>query len=86
MPPELIALINKPVLLIAILFVGVLARMQAERFLSLQRRTAWKRRNPARWNEQRGGKSRTPHSTAKHNRSSSFRRNQIRLVFLDHLA
>ena len=48
MPAELIALINKPVLLIAILFVGALIGIQVERFVSRQRRAEWRRR--------RGGK------------------------------
>jgi len=54
MPPELIALIDKPVLLIAILFVGAFAGMQVERLLAKQRRAAWKRRNasgPKNWRE-----------------------------------
>ena len=50
MPPELIALINKPPLLIAILFVGVFAGMTIERFLAAQRRAAWKRRKGWRGN------------------------------------
>lgn len=45
MPPELIALINKPVLLIAILFVGALIGIQVERFVSRRRRAEWKRKN-----------------------------------------
>jgi len=53
MSPEILALIDKPALLIAILFVGAFAGMQVERFLSKQRRAAWKRRNGGRW-EKRG--------------------------------
>jgi hypothetical protein len=45
MPPELAALIDKPVLLIAILFVGGLIGMQVERFATKQRRAEWRRRN-----------------------------------------
>ena len=49
MPPELVALINKPVLLIAILFVGALIGIQVEQFVSKQKRAEWKRRNAWRW-------------------------------------
>ena len=49
MPPEILALIDKPVLLIAILFVGAFVGMQVERLLARQRRAAWKRRNPGKW-------------------------------------
>lgn len=48
--PEFIALIDEPVLLIAILFVGALIGIQIERFVSRQRRREWKRR------KERGGK------------------------------
>jgi len=52
MPPELIALINKPILLIAILFVGALIGIQIERLVSKQRRAEWKRRAGWKgWNE-----------------------------------
>jgi hypothetical protein len=44
MPPELIVLIDKPVLLIAILFVGALIGIQVERFVWRQRPTEWRRR------------------------------------------
>ena len=44
MPPELIVLIDKPVLLIAILFVGALIGIQVERFVGKQRRAEWRRR------------------------------------------
>jgi hypothetical protein len=53
MPPEIQALIDKPILLIAVLFVGAFAGMQVERFLSMQRRAAWRRRNAGKW-EKRG--------------------------------
>jgi hypothetical protein len=56
MPPELIALINKPVLLIAILFVGALIGIQVEQIVSKQRRAEWKRRNAWRWEKQASGK------------------------------
>jgi hypothetical protein len=47
MPPELVALINKPVLLIAILFVGALIGIQVERFVWKQKRAEWRRRKGA---------------------------------------
>jgi len=49
MPPELIALINKPVLLIAILFVGAMVGIQVERFVSKRRRAEWRRRKGDGW-------------------------------------
>lgn len=48
MPPELIALVDKPILLIAILFVGALIGIQIERFVRWDNRRKWQRR--------RGGK------------------------------
>jgi hypothetical protein len=51
MPPELIALIDKPVLLVAILFVGALIGIQVERFVSKQRRAEWRRKNEWRWKQ-----------------------------------
>ena len=54
MPPELIALINKPVLLIALLVVGAFAGMRLERLLAQQRRAAWRRRNPGKWDKRDG--------------------------------
>jgi len=57
MPPEIQALIDKPILLIAVLFVGAFAGMQVERLLAMQRRAAWRRRNPGKWEKRgRGGK------------------------------
>jgi hypothetical protein len=44
MPPELQTLIDKPVLLIAILFVGALIGIQVERFVWKQRRAEWRRK------------------------------------------
>ncbi|MGN6156093.1 MAG: DUF2726 domain-containing protein [Sphingomicrobium sp.] len=45
MPPEILALIDKPVLLVGVLFVGALAGMAVEQIVSKQRRTDWRRRN-----------------------------------------
>ena len=53
MPPEILTLIDKPLLLIAVLFVGAFVGMSVEQFLSRQRRAAWRRRNPGKW-EKRG--------------------------------
>ena len=52
MPPEIIALIEKPYLLIAVLLVGAFAGMIIERFLSKMRRQSWRERNRWRWEEQ----------------------------------
>ena len=49
MPPEILALIDKPLSLIAVLFVGALAGMWVEQFISQRRRAAWKRKNEGRW-------------------------------------
>jgi hypothetical protein len=49
MPPEILALIDEPLSLIAVLFVGALIGMAIEQFVSKQRRAAWRRRNPAKW-------------------------------------
>lgn len=43
MPTELLALTDKPFLLIGVLLVGVVIGMAAERFLSRMRRQAWRR-------------------------------------------
>ena len=53
MPPEIIALIEKPHLLIALLLVGGFAGMTVEKFLSTMRRQAWKERNRWRWERKR---------------------------------
>lgn len=55
MPPEIIALIEKPHLLIVVLLVGALAGMTVEHFLSKMRRQAWKERNRWRWERKRIG-------------------------------
>ena len=44
MPPELAALIDKPILLVALLFVGAMIGIYVERFVSWQNRRAWRRR------------------------------------------
>jgi hypothetical protein len=49
MPPEILALLDKPLSLIAVLFVGALAGMAVEQFVSKQRRAAWRAKNKHRW-------------------------------------
>ena len=44
MPPEILALIDKPLSLIAVLFVGALAGMTVEQFAAKRRRAAWRER------------------------------------------
>ena len=53
MPPEIIALIDKPHLLIAILLIGGLVGVAVERFSSKMRRDAWKEKNRWRWENKR---------------------------------
>jgi Protein of unknown function (DUF2726) len=55
MPPEIIALIEKPHLLIAVLLVGAFAGMTVEQFLSKMRRQAWREKNRWRWDRKRSG-------------------------------
>ena len=56
MPPEILALIDKPLSLIAVLFVGALAGMAVEQIVSKQKREAWKKRNAGRWKKNSGAK------------------------------
>jgi hypothetical protein len=49
MPPEIVALSEKPDLLIAVLLMGAVLGMAGERFLSKMRRQAWRERNHWRW-------------------------------------
>ena len=53
MPPGIIALIDEPHLLIAVLLVGAFAGMSVERLLSKRRRQAWRERNRWRWERKR---------------------------------
>ncbi len=53
MPPEILALIDKPLSLIAVLFVGALFGMAVEQFVSKQKRAAWRRRKG--WDTDRHG-------------------------------
>jgi len=55
MTPEIIALIDKPhLLLIVVLLVGAFAGMKLEQFLSKMRRQAWREKNRWRWEKKRG--------------------------------
>ncbi len=57
MPPEILALLDKPLSLIAVLFVGALAGMAVEQFVSKQRRAAWRAKKKPSWNgKPRGAK------------------------------
>ncbi len=53
MPPEIIALIDKPHLLIAVLLVGALAAMTVEQLLPKTRRRTWRDMNRWRWERKR---------------------------------
>ena len=57
MPPEILALIAKPHLLIAVLAVGGFAGMTVEQFFSRMRRQAWRERNRSLWDSKRRGTS-----------------------------
>ncbi|NKL26920.1 hypothetical protein GFL92_08940 [Rhizobium leguminosarum bv. viciae] len=57
MPPEILALIEKPHLLVAVLFVGAFAGMTVEQFISRVRKQAWRARNRSRWDQKRNGAS-----------------------------
>jgi len=46
MPPEILALIDKPLSLIAVLFVGALAGMMVEQFVAKRKRASWRRKYP----------------------------------------
>jgi hypothetical protein len=48
---------DKPELLIAVLFVGVIIGMAIEELLSMMRQQAWRRRNPSRWEKKVTGAS-----------------------------
>ncbi|QNN64812.1 DUF2726 domain-containing protein [Sphingomonas rhizophila] len=48
MPPEILALIDKPLSLIAVLFVGAMFGIVVEQFTVKQKRKAWRERNSGR--------------------------------------
>lgn len=49
MPPEILALIDKPLSLIVVLFVGAFVGIGVDQFVTKQRRAAWKEKNRWRW-------------------------------------
>lgn len=49
MPPEILALIDKPLSLFVVLFVGAMFGMVIEQIVTKGRREAWKRKNAWRW-------------------------------------
>jgi len=53
MPPEILALLNRPELLIAVLAVGASFGILAEQFMSKLRRQKWRQKNRARWPRKR---------------------------------
>lgn len=59
MPPEILALIDHPLSLIAVLFVGAFFGMSVEQFVSKQRRAEWRRKNAWRW-QKKGGRGSSP--------------------------
>lgn len=54
MPLEILALIEKPHLLIAVLLIGGVIGVAVEQFSSKMRRNAWRERNQWRWANKRG--------------------------------
>ncbi len=60
MPPEIIALLNEPALLIAVLAVGSVFGMVAEQIMSKWARQKWRRNNPKPWPPKRQGARVTP--------------------------
>src|SRR5688572_627871 len=75
MPPEILALIDKPLSLIAVLFVGALAGILVEQFTTWQKRQAWRRRNGNTW-KPKGGAAKVIPIAPKVNDSAD----QLRLV------
>lgn len=59
MPPEILALIDKPLSLGFVLFVGAIIGVLVEQFVSKRNREKWKRRNAARW-KRKGSVERGP--------------------------
>ena len=56
MPPEIVALIDKPHLLIGVLALGVFFGVILERLAAQMRRQAWRERNRGRWTKGRWGR------------------------------
>ena len=57
MPPEILALIDEPLSLLAVLFVGALIGMAFEQAVAKQKRAEWRRRNAWRWAGKRQDKA-----------------------------
>jgi hypothetical protein len=57
MPSEILALIAKPFLLIAVFAIGVFVGMTAEQFFSRMRRKAWREQNRSFWERKPRGRS-----------------------------
>jgi len=57
MPPEILALIDKPLSLIAVLFVGAVIGMTLEQIVARQKRAEWRRKNAWRWKAKGQGKA-----------------------------
>jgi hypothetical protein len=57
MPPEIVALIDKPLSLIAVLFVGAVIGMALEQAVARQKRAAWRKRNGWRWDKKAPAKT-----------------------------
>ena len=60
MPSEIVALLNKPELLIGVLAVGAFFGIVAEQFMSKARRQKWRRGNRTPWQRKGRGASDTP--------------------------
>jgi hypothetical protein len=60
MPPEIVALLNKPELLIGVLAVGAFFGIVAEQFMSKLRRQKWRQGNRTPWQRKGRGASVTP--------------------------
>ena len=54
MPPELVALIDHPLSLIAVLFGGAVIGIWIEQFVAKQKRAEWRRKNAWRWKGRKG--------------------------------
>lgn len=81
MPPEISALIDKPHLLVAVLFVGAFFGMLVEQFVTKQRRAEWRRRNAWRWEKKgRPATSLRTNETAKPTDPLAAAADQLRTV------
>jgi hypothetical protein len=58
MPPEILALIDRPLSLIAVLFVGAFFGVMVEQWTVKQRRAEWRRKNSSKW--QKKGRDGSP--------------------------